>query len=1128
MLYFVLGRSGAGKTTYINQLAKSFAESSDSDVTLLVPEQASFIAERSMIKLVGAQKADRIDVLSFSRLAENILSRSGRKSRAKIDDGGRAVMMSMALEAVSDRLSIYQKHSKSPAVVNELLRLSEEFKRCGVTSAILEKTAAEMENCLLKDKLRELSVILGAYDALVARSFEDDNDLLTRLYEVLPESGYFLNRVVLIDAFSGFTRQEYKIIRCMLSQAKVVYVTLCAESLEVDPDSGPFGYIYRTAQKLIETAKRANVPVASPLRLSGESKYNNFPPGFERYKSRAVAALERGLYDPAAGVFSEETRDITVCAAPDVFDECAYAAMEVKRLLREEGYRCREIAVIERVPGTYEPMLRSALKKCGVPVFEDRRQPIVTQPLMTLIRSATDIAASGFSCDRVMRFLKTGLTGIMEQDIADMENYALMWEIGGDAWLRDWESHPGGYGVDMTQEDMAELERLNVIRLAATEPLSAFRENLRHADGTGFAKAVFRLLQRIGAAENLKRFAIELEESGEPALALEQERVWEIAMDILDLIHETVGSQKLTPKRFCELLDMIISTRTLGAIPQGLDEIAIGSADRMITSGVRAVFVVGANDGVFPKDPVMRGILGDSDRKRLFDLGLELYDFGEYRVISERFLVYKSLCCASEKLYTTYASSGMDDSAMAPSEFVAQIRRMMPKCVDTNTSAVFESALPEGVKPAFELACVQRSKGNVLYRSVRRWFEEKGSLPGKFKILDRAAGDRSFHIDDGQISRELFGTDMYLSASRVERYYRCPFAYFCDYGLLAKPRKKAEFDPAQQGTEIHFVLETMLREHGRDGLLAMTAAERFAEISRLLNWYLEEKLAGKEKSQRFAYLHERLAKTLAEVLERLVAEFGASSFVPVDLELKIDYDGDLRPYEVRGPDGGTVRIRGEIDRVDRLEIDGKSYVRVMDYKSGGKSFALSDVLGGLNMQMLLYLFAIWQNGGERYGEVVPSGILYVPAQAGFEEVGRDAGENTVLREKLKGAKMSGVVLKNDTVILGMEEGGAGVFVPASINSKGELKGNLVTHEQLSRLKEIADGLLTEMVGALHAGRIGAEPVGGKGHEHTCDYCDYKSVCGHEDESPVREIMPLEHKDVLALLDEDEENAGQQM
>ena len=86
--------------------------------------------------------------------------------------------------------------------------------------------------------------------------------------------------------------------------------------------------------------------------------------------------------------------------------------------------------------------------------------------------------------------------------------------------------------------------------------------------------------------------------------------------------------------------------------------------------------------------------------------------------------------------------------------------------------------------------------------------------------------------------------------------------------------------------------------------------------------------------------------------------------------------------------GGALKLNGKVDRVDGYCKDGKLYLRVVDYKTGKeKSFSLSDVLDGLDMQLLLYLFTMEERGLSRYQGLLRRrsrrfcrrAFLYVPA-----------------------------------------------------------------------------------------------------------------------------------------------------
>ncbi|MCR5484656.1 MAG: PD-(D/E)XK nuclease family protein [Clostridiales bacterium] len=1111
MLNFIIGRMRTGKSAYLENIIKTTVSEGKSGVMLIVPEQSSFSAERSMLSLLGPRDADKIEILSFTRLAENVLYGPGREKRTGLDDGGRAVIMSLALESVAEKLEIYKSHSRSISVVGELLKLSDELKSCGVAPNELLKAAGTLDDCLLKSKLQEISLIAETYDTLTALSFDDDRNLLTELYDHLSENNYFKGKTVAFDAFDGFTAQEQKVIEKIMKQADETYITLCTDCIYEKEEGGDaFGHVRETSSSLIAAAKKTGVPVSVPFVAEDDGRGRN---------SSALRFLERELYSSEQNVFMGDASDITVCAARDKYEECAYVASEIKKLLRSGEYRCRDIAVIERNAGDYDDDLRSAFEKCGIPVFEDKRQPIITQPLIVFVRAAIETASRGFSCDRVLRFLKTGLTDIGEEEISELENYALMWNIGGDRWLSDWKGNPRGFGEDMTADDIEKLAVINDIRKRAVLPLNKLREAFKDSSGSEKSRAVYEMLRENDVTSRLGELARALFDSGEQMLALEQGRMWDMLIGILDMTDKILEDVPVSPERYREIFDIIISTKSLGNIPQGLDEIAVGNADRMITSSPKAVFVVGANDGVFPKNPVMKGILSDNDRKTLREIGLTLYDSGESRVMAERFLVYKTLCCVSDKLFISYSATSGSGAAIGQSEFVSQIKRMFPSCVRKDTVLMFETELPEGLEPAFEQACLNRRDGGELYETLRSWFEDNGLYGGRFDALERAASDKDFSIDDKKIAEKLFGRTMRISASRIESYYKCPFAYFCKYGIMAKPRVRAEFDPSIQGTEIHFVLETILRKYGKDGLLSMSYNDIRENVKKILDEFLIDKLGGEEdKTKRFKYLYERLVKTISEIVSRLAAEFKECSFVPVDFELKIASDGDIRPYEVTGRDGKKVIASGFIDRVDKLTVDDKTYIRVIDYKSGIKNFDLSDVFDGLNMQMLIYLFAIWENGEERYGEVTPAGVLYMPVRAPVQKVERSDSDDKKVKEALKKFKMSGIVLDDTFVIMAMDPSGKGIFIPAEIDKTGKAAKSVISLKQLKRLKDKTDDIMLKMAESLGNGKIEAVPVRGKNYDKTCDYCDYRGVCGFENGSRTRKLSDMNYGDCLEILD----------
>lgn len=1124
MLYLILASAGGGKTTHITNLIEQFSAGGHKKLSLVVPEQFSFTSEKTMLGKVGAKAMADIDVLSFTSLGEKLVGRPAFHERRRLSDSAKAVLMKTALESVKDKLTLYGNHINRKSVISEFVALSSEFKQNSLSTDAVRLALAQTENSLLKMKLGDIITVLDAYDAMIEGSYFNPDSLLDELNDILPESDYFGGRIVFVDGFRGFTAQEYRIIGHMLKKSTAVYITLCTDNLQnSDDETDLFAHTKRTARRLIELAKKNGVAVAKPQYLSMRSKFNNFPPQFRRFSSPELAALERELFSPSPNIYEEACDNITLCKAADIYSECEYIACTAKKLIREKGYRCKEIAVIARDSSGYEAPLRSALKKCGISVFEDSRQSVDVSPVVALLSSAVSIAAAGFDTESLMRYLKTGLAGVETDEISQAENYAYMWKISGSAWLREWEQNPRGFGEEITDEDRQELEILNGIRRKIISPLCDLRDALRDTTGEKAANAIYYFLEKINAADNIRALAASLEKQGETGLALELERMWNTVIDILESLETLTRDRNVTAREIEDMLELMLGVQTVGSLPQGLDEITIGSADRIRTAAPKVVFIAGANHGVFPAMPFTGSALTDKDRRRMSEMGIELSDFGEYKLAEEKLIAYNAFCCASEMLFICCPERNSKGEQLTPSELYTKIKTLFPLCREINAAELNGLYYIEGKPSAFEQLAANKTQGNALYSSLKEYFKDDAEYTGRIAALDRASGSRDFRIESTETAQKLFGKDMYMSASRVESFYKCPFAYFCRYGIKAMPRKIAELDPMQRGTVIHYALEMLLTGFDREALLKMSRNEMYDFFNNLLTDYMITRLDGANQSERFIYLFKKLISSVCDVAQRLIAELSHSKFTPVDFELKIGNDGEIPAYEVDA-ENGKVIISGSIDRVDEAVLNGKKYIRVVDYKSSGKDFALSDVVQGLNMQMFIYLFALWENGGKKYGGFTPAGVLYCPANSPLVSVDRGTDAATLEKEIQKKCGMNGIVLDDPEVVVAMDESESGLYVPAKI-SKGTLKGSLIGLKQLEKLKEKADSVLAEMADALHSGEIPAYPAYGKSYKKVCEYCEYKSVCSYEENIPVKELDDWDLNTVLENLEKGDDENG---
>lgn len=1108
MLNIITGRTGSGKTRYIRNLATEIAKNESGKAVIIVPEQFSFETEKGMLELLGNEKINNVEVLSFSRLSERLLSQYGKLDKKSADDGTRAVIMSRAIESVEEELTIFSRYKKHPELISQILDFHREIKKCKISNDQLEEYSKLVLKSSFSSKISELSVIFACYDALMSKRFNDSTLYLDMLAELLTEVDYFKNKVVFFDAFSGFSGQEYSVLSEIMRQAENVYVTFCCDTSKNNERYELFYNSMVEIKKLKGIANKIGVKIAPEKVLYAKKEF----------KKDELNFLEENFFANNDNVYNKDASAITIIPCRTKADECNTVAAEIKRLVRTENLRYRDIAVIVRSEEKYKKDLASAFRKYEIDCFHDNRQPIDTQPLIVFLKCLLDILVKGFETERILRLLKTQLFGFSVEEIALLEDYCLMWKIRPSMWQENWVDNPNGFGELVTEQSAELLNNINSLRERIVAPICALKKKMKDSDGETMSKALFTFLQKNKVDENLKAFTKTLKESNELDLALEQGRIWKIVTEVLDGLYFAIGNEKISVERYFELFNLFVASKNIGVIPNGMDEVIIGGADRIRASAPKVVFLMGVNTGVFPAESSSGVLFNDIERCELINNGMQIISNLEYNSVSENFIAYHAATLATDKLYFTYSTMSGDSSALTPSEMVTDIIRIFPECNIINEYSKVDKI--ESRNSAFSVMAGESVHGSVLGETLKEYFNGNNGENEVLKI-DRAT-NTEFMIADKNLATEFFGKNMYMSASRIEKFYKCPFSYFCEYGLKAKPRKEAQIDAALSGTLIHHVMEEFLLENKKEDFIKMTEYDVKEKVDSIIDDYIENEMGGYDnKSATFERTIELIKKSAFKIIIRLAVEFRTCDFTPVDFELSINNDGAIPPYEVMLENGGNVKIIGSVDRVDLFKTQENTFVRVVDYKTGGKDFNLGEVFYGLNMQMLIYLFAIWENGKEYYGDkITPAGVLYFQAKnpkVSSASISKDSDEKTVLTASCSELSMDGMILNNLQVFNAMDREYNGVLLPAGFDEKtGSLKGKVISLDSLVKLKNRVNNTIKEMAEELQDGNISALPT-----EDACTWCQYKDICKREEDDPIKEMEILSFKDSIDMLRSDD-------
>ncbi len=1076
MLNILTGRAKTGKSQLI--LDRIAAADGGRGQILLVPEHASHQAEVDLCRACGDSASRRAEVLSFRRLCDRVLSITGGAAQVTLDAGGKLLTLEKALLEVAPELTVYRRPSRKSAFLRQLLDLFDELRCYDVSPETLYDQSQSITGAT-RDKLRDLSLLYGAYESRLRRPGLDARDRMTKLCDHLESSGYALGKDIYIDGFTYFTAQERRALSILLRQSRSLTVTLLGE-----PDSREeiFEASLRTLERLRRLAAQEGVPVNIEV--------------LKRADVSPLGHLERCFFGGGAP-YDGDAPQIRLLQADNPFSEVEQTAAAIRRLLAEGKCRCRDVTVAARNMETYESIIETVFERYDLPAYLSRRSDILEKPVLSLLTGVLAAIGGGYEYDDMFRWLKTGLSGLTPEECDLLENYVLKWEVHGGMWLRDvdWAENPDGYGAPWTAAREARLRQVNALRRRVRAPLFRLAEGLKTGE-TAAAKvdALYGFMEELSLQDALERQLRSQAEAGRLQEAEETAQLWEILCGVLDQFVEILGEEPMELEEFTRLFRQVLTQYSVGTIPVALDQVQVSGVARNDRHTAQYLFLLGANDHVLPTPGEGGGILNADDRDELARRGIELAPTGMDQLAIELQNLYAALAQPTEGLTVSWPMADVSGAELRPAFVVDRLLALFPtlRVLREPASRPYRLAAP---LPALESAV----PGGALWA----YFSREPKFHARLSAQAAAAAMTRGSLSPKAV-RALYGDRVSMTASRLERIRSCHFAYFMEYGLKAQPRTPAAFDAPQIGTFLHYLLERVTRDVLSLGGFAQVGEETLHALVRTyIDEYVQRELRNfQNRNARFRYLFARLRNLAYAVVDQAAEELRHSDFVPLAFELSFG-DGpgkDLPSVVISEPDG-ELRVGGKVDRVDGWLKDGKLFLRVVDYKSGKKSFDLSAVRMGLDIQMLLYLFTLQKTGAAHFGEAIePAGVLYLPARDDILSAERNIPPEKLQSEREKQLRRSGLLLAEPQVLQAMEHEALTEprYLPLRVNKSGNLSGSLASAVQLGKLAQYVERLLHDIAREIRQGNIDADPCCHTEEDRHCRYCDWASACHFQD------------------------------
>lgn len=1053
MLTLLIGTDWINNRDRILEIVAKDVSEQKTGRVLIVPELISHDTERRLCKTAGDTCSRFAEVLSFTRLAKRVSEYDRQPIRPCLDQGGRLVAMASATKQIHSKLKAYASVETKPEFFSGLVDAVDEFKRCCITAGDLMEASRNTEGSLAQ-KLEELSLLLESYDSVCARGKCDPRDQMTWLLEELEVSTYGADHVFYVDGFPDFTRQHLNIIKLLIEASTEVTVSLTCDTL--GSDEMAFAKAGETAVLLLQMAKESGV---STNIITVE------------HREHPLNLADRFLLSGDIG--DQKCGAVKAVRANTVYQECEVALETVLEYV-VAGARYRDINVVCADMPSYRSTLEILFEKCGIPLYISGTDDILNEPAISTLIFALEAVLGGFELQDMLQYLKSMLSPLDTETCDLVENYAILWSVHGKSWETAWENHPEGLGYKWTEQAEVRLSELNAARAAVMEPLLQLRSALDTSRNLGeMVKALYEFLESIRYSKRLNEFAQEFETFGQGREAQILNQLWDILVSALEQLYDTLGQTAWEAENFLRLLKLLISQYDVGTIPPVLDAVSAGPVSAMRCQQCKYLIVLGASEGVLPGYAGSCGILSDQERTFLRQIGIPLTGGAMDGLLAEFADIYGVF--ASADTAATVCCSGTEPS------FV--YKRLA-------TLSGGEIAIKNALGAA--MANEAEASAYLLRFEAADAADELGILPAYQQI--RHCREHQLGDISADNIKQLYGTELTLSASRIDRQALCRLAYFLQYGLNAKERKAAEIDPAEFGTYVHAVLEETVRTVMLQGDIKRISADEMISVAKTCSEeYAKERFSALE-TERAVYLFQRNWDELEKIVYELWEEMQFSDFLPVGLEVAFGEGCQVSAIDVSGSDL-SAKLKGFVDRVDRWEHEGKNYFRVVDYKTGKKDFDYCDILNGYGMQMLLYLFALQDTGSDIVGGTpVPAGVQYFPARVPLLSADGALSEDEAKQARAKLWKRKGLLLSDACVLQAMEKMETPMRMPYTRKKDGSLSGELADHKQFALLKDFVFQRVGKIVDEIASGNIKPNPYSRGSAFDACAYCPYDSVC----------------------------------
>lgn len=1180
-LQFVLGKEGLDhQEKMIDILQQQKSDNPNDQFFYLVPNHIKFESEVTILKQLGdpddiTTAQSDVQVLSFTRLAWFFLRNTSEYQKQRISSAGINMLLYQIIIDNEDKLILFAHEIHNPGFIDQIASQITEMQAGNVLPEnlleMLESSDSTITNDL-RDKLHDFAIIYSQYVKQITDQYFDNHTVLNLLSTKLADidlTGYHFY----IAGFSKFTAQECGLVQTLINQSASVTVSLTLDrpyTTELPEQPNIFFQSAKLFNQLYRFAADNQVPYLKTV-MADKPRTN---PDMQKLEQYWIASSSLGTPQINNQI---SPKSVQIYQADNLYSELDQVATMIHQMVATGNYRYSDFLILTRHLNAYQNILDPVFTTQQIPYFKDIQQSMADHPLVELLASLFDIydpsRTRNYRYDDVMRFLKSELVLPMtdgkamaiddyRQAVSLTDNLVLKNDYADSRWTQkeDWQyvwlpdNDEGETATKITDQDREISRKINVIRHLIRDLLPSFYKKFYQAKtNQDAARILYQFLVDAGVVDRLTEWRNAATDAGDLTRSAQVEQVWRTFCSLLDECVQILGDKPFVPGDFWALIYAGFEGADYSQIPSTLDQVTISESGMVQMNDHKVTFMIGSNDDNMPDRLVNENLFGDDDISQLqSNLGDDQYlnDPAEVQMAFEPYLNYLAFMTASDKLIFTYTTKLNDESAVKLSPYVSRIQHFFNLKITNNP------AIPDVARDVMPYVGTKQGTLHHLIQVVQSKFGVKQDLSAGWSAIlqflshDPEVSDKTSKLLksikysnqpqplDSQIVTKLYGSELNISISQLETFYKNPYEYFLKYGLKLQERPKFELSTASTGTFYHDAMDRIIKQiHAQNIDLAGLSDQDVKDL-------VEETVQGiihdpqnfdyviLTSSNRMQYISMQLQATIQQMVRALRDQQQLTPMRPQNTELIFGQPNQkqaLEGLEFDLPDDRQVKVRGRIDQIDSMTTKDKRYFGIVDYKSSDRKFDFNAAYDGTSMQLLTYLDVL-KNNLERLNpddkDVALAGALYLHIYNSVFKPG-DLAKTTFDDALLKKHKYEGILVDDSDLIDNLEtdlEKGTSQIYPFGIKLNGEMtkKSSTINPLQLVAFLNHTEKLIVNAATKIFDGDVRLWPFQ-QGQSTGMQFTPYKAIMNFDPILPdnqYRLVGSGSKEDVLKKLGEE--------